>query len=266
LNAFGENSDGLPTLPILSQNEIPRRSQREKYGGLFYLGLGGLLFLIALVAWFVHGVWTHRDVWVDIYVLNDQRRPEIDRVQAALRLSQDSRFNDAQRMEMCLQRDLPDLARYLLAESVSTDHVARDPRSYALAVARSPGWPDWLRLLLARRLAYGSGRGYAIPPEELDRLAQHSDPMIRLWATFAQAVQPGSDPSKLALLQTTAEDPSDLGALAHKLHVALFAAEYREQSLDDTSAWLRHHHPQASAIWSRWRVDLDGKLVHAGSK
>ena len=27
----------------------------------------------------------------------------------------------AERMEMCLERDLPDLARYLLAEAVSTD-------------------------------------------------------------------------------------------------------------------------------------------------
>ena len=40
-------------------------------------------------------------------------------------------------MEMSLKRDVPDLARYLLAESVSTDAVAHDPRSFALTVARS---------------------------------------------------------------------------------------------------------------------------------
>ena len=50
---------------------------------------------------------------------------------------------------MSLERDLPNLARYVLAEAVSTDAVAHDPWSYAFTVARSPDWqPDWLRLLL----------------------------------------------------------------------------------------------------------------------
>jgi len=185
-------------------------------------------------------------------------------VQAALRLSQDPRVNDSQRMEMCLRRDLPDLARYLLAEAVSTEQLARDPRSYALAVARSPDWPDWLRLLLARRLAYGAGRGYAIPREALDELASHSDPMIGLWATYSQAAQPGSHPQELAELEQAAEDPSDLGALARSLLVALFAGERREQRLDTASAWLRRNHPQAASIWNGWKYELDGRLVRVG--
>ena len=78
-------------------------------------------------------------------------------------LSRDQRVTDHQLMEICLRRDLPDRARYVLAEAVSTEAVARDPRAYALTVARSQDWPDWLRLVLARRLAYGATRGYAIP-------------------------------------------------------------------------------------------------------
>ena len=73
---------------------------------------------------------------------------------------------------MSLERDLPDLARYLLAESVSAGlSRPRSPNVRVTAVARSPDWPDWLRLLLARRLTYGAGRGYAIPREALDELA-----------------------------------------------------------------------------------------------
>jgi hypothetical protein len=265
LSVFGENPNGFPKLPILSAAEIPKRTQREKYGGLFYLGIAGLAFMIALVSWFGYGVWSHRDIWADVYVLNDRKRSDVDRVQAAFRLSQDPRVTDSQRMEMSLQRDLPDLARYLLAEAVSTEQLARDPRGYALTVARSRDWPDWLRLLLARRLAYGAGRAYAIPQEALDELAQHADPMIRLWATYSQVVQPGSDPQKLAELETAAEDPSDLGVLARSLLRALHAAGMREQRLDEASSWLRRHHPQAISIWNGWRYDLDGLLVRAGA-
>ena len=92
-------------------------------------------------------------------MLNDAKRPETDRLTPRCG-SPESSARRRPRMEMALRKDLPDLARYLLAESVSTELVAHDPRSYALAVARSEGWPDWLRLLLARRLAYGAGRGY----------------------------------------------------------------------------------------------------------
>ena len=63
--------------------------------------------------------------------------------------------------------------------------------AYALTVARSPDWPDWLRLLLCARLAYGAARGYAIPREALDELAHHADPMIGLWAACALALPAG---------------------------------------------------------------------------
>ncbi len=111
-------------------------------------------------------------------MLHDPKRRESDRVQAAFRLSRDARVNDGQRMEMCLRRDVPDLARYLLAEAISTDAVASDPRSFCAGRGPQPG--------LARLAAASAGaaadvrgvRGYAIPREALDELAGHSDPMI----------------------------------------------------------------------------------------
>jgi hypothetical protein len=200
LSVFGDIPKGFPELPILNQGELPALTQREKYGGLFYLGIGGLLVLVVLVGWFSYGVWSIRDVFTDVYMLHDSTRPEAERDQAAFRLTPNARLNDTQLMQMSLERDLPDLARYLLAEAVSTDAVAHDPRSYALTVARSPDWPDWLRLLLTRRLAYGVGRGYAIPREPLEELARHADPMITLWATYALAELADADPRWVAEL------------------------------------------------------------------
>jgi hypothetical protein len=275
LDVFGEirgqapGGDGdrprprFPDLPIINPNEVPAaptqtptaraRSQREKYGGLFYLGIGGILLLIALVGWFGHGLWSNRDIWADVYALNDPTRPESERLDAALRLARNPRLDDGPRMEMALQKGLPELARYLLAESITTEPMARDPRAYALAASRSQGWPDWLRLLLARRLAYGAGRGYAIPREALDELKHHSDPMIGLWATYSLAVLPrtGPDPALTAELEQAARAIGPTGELAGRLLDALRTAEEREreQRLDEATKWLRRHHHEAAEIW-----------------
>jgi hypothetical protein len=255
----------FPELPIINAGEVPApptvpaqaRGQREKYGALFYLGIAGLVLLVALIAWFGHGLWTDRDIWADVYALNDIKRPESDRLDAALRLSRNPRLDDAARMEMSMRKDLPALARYLLAESVSTDLLAHDPRSYALTVARSEAWPDWLRLLLARRLAYGAGRGYDIPREALDELKRHSDPLIGLWAQYALDVRPGItiDPAMTTELEQSARASGPTGELAAGLLDAMRAAgDDRELRLDEATAWLRHHHPQAAEIWRGWEI------------
>jgi hypothetical protein len=273
LSVFGESANGFPKLPILSPAEIPppgqhggsTRSQFEKYGGLFYLGIAGLAILAVLVGWFAFRLWNLRDVWTDVYVLHDPGHSELDRVRAAFRLARDPRVNDAQRMEMSLRRDSPEIARYLLAESVSTDAVARDPRSFALTVARSPEWPTWLRLLLARRLAYGTARGYAIPREALAELASHSDPMIGLWANCALTLLPESDPKATGALEQAAAAPDTTAELAALLRTASAAqpAE-REARLNDATAWLRLHHPQAARIWQGWKI-ADGQIDRDGS-
>ena len=192
LSVFGESANGFPKLPILSPAEIPPpgsavkpRSQFEKYGGLFYLGIAGLAVLACWSAGSPFDSGASGTSGPTSTCSTIQAHPSWIACRPRFVSASDPRVNDAQRMEMCLRRDVPDLARYLLAEAVSTDAVARDPRSFALTVARSPDWPDWLRLLLARRLAYGAARGYAIPREALAELAGHSDPMIGLWADCA---------------------------------------------------------------------------------
>jgi hypothetical protein len=261
LGASDENRPRFPDLPILNAggSVAPApRGQREKYGALFYLGIAGLLLLIVLVGWFAYGVWSHRDIWAEVYVLHDRGRTGSDRISAADRLSRNPRLADAQKMEISLRRDLPDLARYVLAEAVSTEAVAKDPRAYAMAVARSPGWPDWLRLLLARRLSYGAARGYDIPRTALDELRRHPDPMIGLWATFARAVlpRPGPDPEMTVELESAARAAGPDGELARMLLGALRAPqEEQEQRLDVATLWMRRHHPQAAQIWQGWTFE-----------
>ena len=71
----------FPVLPIVTPGEAkPRLTVRDKYGGLFYLGVIGLAILVALVAWFAWGAWSLRAVWSNVYVLHDRNRPEAERV------------------------------------------------------------------------------------------------------------------------------------------------------------------------------------------
>jgi len=268
LIAFAERQNGFPKLPIVTPDPPapPARTQSQKYGGLFRVGIAGLAILVAMIAWFAIAVWQLRDVWVNVYVLHNPQRSETARIEAAFWLSRDPRVNDALLMQMCLERDLPELARYLLAEAVRTDEVARDPRAFALSVARSPGWPDWLRLLLARRLAYGAGRGFAIPTDVVSELAQQPDPMIGLWVDYALAVGPDSSAKAASALTEAARGADDRARLAALLAAALDGSPAeRELRLDEATTWMRHHHPQAAKIWegSEFR---DGRLIRAPAK
>ena len=279
-NGFGEipasNGSGgspfrFPDLPIINPGlatppPAPPLSQREKYGGLFYLGSAGLLFMVGLLGWFGYGVWSNRDVWTDVFTVHDASRPETDRVAAAYRLAENLRFGDVQKLDVSLSKGLPELARYVLAEAVSTEAVARDPRAFGLLVARSEGWPDWLRLLLSRRLAYGALRGYDVAPSVFEELKRQSDPMIGLWATYALAVLPrsGPDSGMTAELEKAARNADINGELANLLLAALRSPTgEREKRLDEATTWLRQHHPQAAKIWQGWAI-RDGRLVRVG--
>ena len=115
MNLSDPNPSKLPSLPIINP-DLPARSTREKYGLLFTLGILGLMVLVALVGWFAYRAWSLRDVWAGIYVLHDKKEPEEKRLQAAYRLSRESRMEQNQLWEMSLRRGLPELARLVLAE------------------------------------------------------------------------------------------------------------------------------------------------------
>jgi hypothetical protein len=267
LSGSHDGTSGFPTLPIINPKASSPRTDRSKFGGLFYLGIGGLAALAGLVAWFSYGLWLNRQAFADVYTLHDARRSAAERAEAAFRLVRSSRLDDAQLMEMSLNRDLPDLARYALAEGVTAQAVARDPRTFALAVARSPGWPGWLRLLLTRPLAYGSSRGYAIPREALVELANQSDPMIGLWASYALAARPVDPSNRRAEIEKAALAKDATGELAAQLVRALDADEpERSRDLDRATIWIRHNHPAAAEIWKGWDLDEHGSLIpRAGS-
>jgi hypothetical protein len=253
VSGLANGPNGFPKLPILDSMPpppLPPRTRRDKYGGLFYLGIGGLALLVVMIAWFGYNVWQLRDVWAEVYALHDAKRSDAERFESAVKLSRDPRVTDRQLMEICLRRDVPDRARYLLAETVSTDAVARDPRAFALTVALSQDWPDWLRLVLSRRLAYGATRGYAIPEVAMNELANHPDPMIRIWANYSLAVLPGSKTDAAAKLAEAARAPDDNGKLAAMLLAAKDAPLLeREHRLDEATAWMRQHHPAAAKMW-----------------
>ncbi|MGA7495704.1 MAG: hypothetical protein WBX00_03165, partial [Isosphaeraceae bacterium] len=75
MNSSEPNRSSFPSLSIINNPQAPARRQREKYGILFYLGILGLIVLVTLVGWFGYRVWSLRDVWAKVYVLNDAREP-----------------------------------------------------------------------------------------------------------------------------------------------------------------------------------------------
>jgi hypothetical protein len=248
----------FPVLPIVTPDgAAPRRSGRDKYGGLFYLGAIGLVVVCGLVGWFAWSAWSLRNVWGNIYVLHDQTRPATERVQAAYALSRDPRLNARQRWDICLRRPLPPLARYLLAESLDAEAATADPRGYALTVARSPDWPVWLRLLLTRPLSYAAARGDAVAVEPVRELRDRAeDPATRLWADFALAATSPADPGAAADLGRVAMSDEPDRPLAGMLLEALHArGDERRNRLDAATVWLRTHHPAAVEVWAGWRVE-----------
>jgi hypothetical protein len=249
----------FPALPIVTPTEQERdqsrkRSRPDKYGGLFSLGIIGLVIVLALVGWFAWSAWSLRAVWRNVYLLHDRSRSEPDRVAAAYALSRDPRMNQRQYWDTCLRRPLPALARYLLAEALTGEAVTADPRGYALAVARSEDWPVWLRLLLARPLAYAAAQNVQIPPAPLRELHEKQyDPAVSLWADFALAVSHPPDGAAAAALAQAAQGDTHESAFARLLQEAAEArGPERLRRLDEATRWLRTNHPAAAEVWAGW--------------
>ena len=157
-------------------------------------------------------------------------------------------------MNLVLNKRLPDLARYIIGEGLTADSIQADPKGYALMAARSE-WSDWLRLLVARPMAYAVGQGYRIPWEPLDELRKRSDKAIVLWMTYTRAVMgPGDEPARRQLREVAAQ-PGGYQGLARLLDEAAAAGgAERVAKLDAATAWLRVHHPPSAQIWDGWEV------------
>ncbi|MDB5351571.1 MAG: hypothetical protein JWN86_2818 [Planctomycetota bacterium] len=242
----------FPELPIITPDP-PRKTQLEKYGGLLYLGSAGLAVLVALIAWFAFGVWSMRSIWADVYVLNDAKASEAKRIDAAIRLARDPRVTDRQKWDLAISKTPPDLARYVLAESLSSESTQVDSRAYGLAVAKSEGWPDWLRMLLARPLAYSAGEGGAPDLVPIRDLARHHDPFVALWAQFALAVAGSADDipaASLALRQAAGGDGPTRAFAKHLEDAASSPQPRRTESLDLATTSLRRDHPAAALLWT----------------
>jgi hypothetical protein len=244
----------FPTLPIVTPDSpAPKRTAVERFGGMFTLGIVGLVVMVGLVGWFGWSVWALRDVWSNVYVLHDTSRPEKDRIQAAYDLSRNPKVNARQLWDIALERRLPPLARYLIAEALPAAATEDDPRGYVLAVARSEGWPEWLRVLLARPIAYEASEGGRFPREPLEELAKNPDPAVALWAVFALA-RPGDEEARIRLRVSAGQ--GSFAPVAEQLLIALDATTPAERtaSLDAATLWLREHHPASVSVWKGWRI------------
>ena len=232
-----------PPLPIVTPDPPPRqRSTFETYGTFFYVALAGLVVMLGLIGWFARAAWSMRGVWSDVYIVNDARRPDADRLRAAERLAADPRVTQAQRYDLALSRVPPDRARYTLAESLTSEVVEGDPRGYILSVARSEGWPPWLRPLLARPIAYAAGSGVSVPVESLRELEKDADVVTSAWATYSLAVM--GEPDAVGRLDRSPGPFADLLRRARRAD-----QPDRDAALDRATRWLRSGHPPAAEVW-----------------
>ena len=243
----------FPELHIITPGP-ERKTTAEKYGGLFYLAIIGLVVCGLMVGVFALGLWSMRSVWSDIYAVTDASRSDLDRINAAWRLSRDTRVNDRQKWDLALNKTPPPLARYLLAESLTSDAPTASSRAYILAVSKSKSLPAFLGILLARPVAYAAAGGHPLDRAALEELSQNSDPNVAIWAVFALAVDEPSTKDRLRL-----DKAAETTELARKLQAAAdLHPPASQQALDEATRWLRASDPACASIWQGWREDAKG--------
>lgn len=246
----------FPTLPIVTPDPpaAARRSVSERYGTLFYLGLGGLALLVVMVGWFAVSAWNARSLWINVYILHDESRPDSERIEAAYRLSRDPKVNQRQLWDIALRKPLPPLARYVVAEALTAEAAVADPHAYGTAVSRSEGWPDWLRLLLLRPIAYAAAMGLPVDRPSLQELSRNAEPSIGLWATAALALGPVGEREARDALVKAARSEGPLRELASILSQAAESRNERARLdlLDQATRWLRSGQPDISRLWAGW--------------
>ncbi len=127
----------LPILPDRPTAPPRPKTTAEKYGGLYYLGVAGLIVVVGLLAWFGLGVWSLRAVWRNVYVLHDPERTEAERVEAAYRLSRNPDVTQRQYWDIALRKELP--AAGALPDGRVADHRGRRRRPRAATPWPRPG-------------------------------------------------------------------------------------------------------------------------------
>lgn len=181
----------FPKLNILPDSdkppEQPRLSMSQKYGGLYWLGTGGLVVSIMLVGWFAIQLWLMRDVWREIYVLHRAGLPDDRRISAAAFLAKDPRVEPAQIQPMLFRRDLPDRARYLLAAGLKKTDTAISARQMLglLATEGATSPPDYLRGHLARLAALSIPAERNFPEKQFEGLLTDREKAVAAWSAFA---------------------------------------------------------------------------------
>jgi hypothetical protein len=250
----------FPTLPIVTVDP-PRLTEREKYGGLFTVGIAGLFVILGLVGWFGWSAWSLRAVWGNVYRLHKSNLTEAERIEAAYALSRDSRVNSQQRWDIALRKPLPPLARYLLAEAWTADTATGDPAGFAKIVALSETWPEWLRLLGVRLMAVAAAEGTEFPEDTLETLAGRADPSFRVWIEYIRAVSGRGDPLAAGRLRELAKSGDPSATLANELASAIeVGTSERQQHLATATRWMRAHDPLSAKIWQGWE-EHDGRLT-----
>jgi hypothetical protein len=210
----------FPKLNILPDSdkppEAPRLSVQQKYGGLYWLGIGGLIVSVILVGWFATQLWLLRDVWREIYVLHRSELPDDRRIAAAAFLAKDPRVEPAQIQPMLFRRTLPEKARYILAAGLNKTDSATSARQMLglLATEGATSPPDYLRGHLARLSALNIPAEMNFPNESFERLLADRNQSVAAWSAYA--LTRSQDESKkqagLAYLEKRASEKSAIDA------------------------------------------------------
>jgi hypothetical protein len=201
-----------------------------------------LVALIGWVSWFAFRAWSMRDLWSNVAIIHDPRRPLEDRLTAARGVSRDPRVDPRQIWDMLIQDGLPERVRSVLGTGLPEDLVRAEPGVVLGAVASRQDWPASLRLALLLKAAHAVRADGAWPVGPLRDLQVSDDPAIAMLASFVQAAC-FRDSAARARLERRAGDPTS-GEFARRLSWALEANdEHRRDELERAQSWLEANHP-----------------------
>lgn len=181
----------FPKLTVLPDSEGPPQQPRltnfQKYGGLYWLGIAGLVSSLLLVGWFAVNMWLMRDVWREIYVLHNEDLPEARRIAAAEFLANAPDIEATQIQPMIFRRPLPEKARIILAESLKqADNAASARQMLGLLATEGATSPQpWLRRHLARLAAITIPVDSRFPANTFEKHLSDDDAVVADWSAFA---------------------------------------------------------------------------------